>query len=233
MTQSLARISSLPLFEAASTPRLKAGCEALWRRLLAGENLSDGELLELILPGGASNPARLLHEFGDLGRLVAAPAARLARLPRVSDDAVRALKLGEAIALRLAHAKLLERPVLSNWAALLRYCRTRLAHHSREQFHVLFLDNRNGLIAEEMLGQGTVDHVPVYPREVMKRALELDASALILLHNHPSGNPEPSPADHDMTDKLKSAANALGIALHDHLIIGAGSEVSFASEGWL
>jgi DNA repair protein RadC len=123
--------------------------------------------------------------------------------------------------------------VISSWSALLAYVRAALAHEPREQFRVLFLDKKNGLIADEMLGQGTVDHAPVYPREVARRALELSASALILVHNHPSGDPTPSAADIDMTRQIVEAVRALKIAVHDHLVVGAGGVASFKALGLL
>jgi DNA repair protein RadC len=125
----------------------------------------------------------------------------------------------------------LQRDVLSSWDALLNYCQTALAHQEIEQFRVLYLDRKNVLIADEAQARGTVDHVPVYPREVVKRALEVNASAMILVHNHPSGDPTPSAADIDMTHQIQRAAEALGITLHDHLVIGKSREISFRSEG--
>ena len=133
----------------------------------------------------------------------------------------------------MARAKVMQRQVIASWDALLDYCHTAMAHRETEQFRVLYLDRKNVLIADEEQGRGTVDHVPVYPREVAKRALELNSSALILVHNHPSGDPTPSQADIAMTRKVEAALDALGITLHDHLIIGASDELSFRSEGLL
>jgi DNA repair protein RadC len=127
----------------------------------------------------------------------------------------------------------LKRQVVSSWDALLEYCQTTMAHRETEQFRVLYLDRKNVLIADELQARGTVDHVPVYPREVVKRALELNASAFILIHNHPSGDPSPSEADIDMTMQIQQAATALGITLHDHLIVGKSCELSFRAEGLL
>jgi DNA repair protein RadC len=127
----------------------------------------------------------------------------------------------------MARAKVIQRPVMSSWAALIDYCHTAMAHLETEQFRVLYLDRKNVLIADEEQARGTVDHVPVYPREVAKRALELNASALILVHNHPSGDPTPSQSDIDMTARIQAACEALGITLHDHLIVGKSSELSF------
>jgi DNA repair protein RadC len=133
----------------------------------------------------------------------------------------------------MMRARVMNRPVLSSWNALLDYCHTAMAHRETEQFRILFLDRKNVLIADEEQARGTVDHVPVYPREVVKRALELNASALILVHNHPSGDPTPSEADISMTMQVQEAAQVLGITLHDHLIIGKSRELSFRSEGYL
>ena len=141
------------------------------------------------------------------------------------------LKIVEAAAHRLAKAKIVGQPVLSCWDALLAYCQTTFAHKSVEEFRVLFLDQKNKLIADEQQGSGTVDHVPVYPREIIKQALQLNSSALILAHNHPSGDPTPSQQDIAMTERIVAAADAVGIAVHDHLVIGKSSEVSFRSEG--
>jgi len=143
------------------------------------------------------------------------------------------LKIVEAAAHRLSQTKVLRKQVVSSWDAVLEYCRTTMAHRETEQFRVLFLDRKNVLIADEEQAKGTVDHVPVYPREVVKRALELNASALILVHNHPSGDPAPSESDISMTEKVAAAANTLSITLHDHLIIGKSAEFSFRTAGYL
>jgi len=201
--------------------------------------MPDYELLELVLfralPRQDVKPLarRLLDRFGSLADVVGASAADLMRLDGVGEQVVVELHLAGAMAARLARARVLDRPVISSWDALLDYCRTTLAHRGTEQFRVLFLDRKNRLIADEAMGQGTVDHVPVYPREVLKRALELNASAVILVHNHPSGDPEPSQADIAMTAQIAQAAQALGLVVHDHLIIGRGREVSFRSMGLL
>ena len=143
------------------------------------------------------------------------------------------LKIVEAAAQRLARARVMRKAVLSSWDALLDYCRTAMSHAETEHFRILFLDRRNVLIADEEQGRGTVDHVPVYPREVVRRALQLNASALILVHNHPSGDPTPSDADVAMTDRIRVAADSVGITIHDHLVIGKSAEVSFRAEGYL
>ena len=146
---------------------------------------------------------------------------------------VHELKIVEAASHRLARARVMQTNVIASWDAVLDYCHTTMAHRETEQFRVLYLDRKNILIADEEQARGTVDHVPVYPREVVKRALELNASAFILVHNHPSGDPTPSEADISMTAQINDAAKALGLTLHDHLIIGKSTELSFRSAGYL
>jgi len=199
--------------------------------------MPDYELLELVLfraiPRQDVKPLarRLLDRFGDFNRVLAAPAARLAEVEGAGAAVVQELKIVEAAAHRMARARVLNRQVLSGWDALLDYCHTAMAHRETEQFRVLYLDRKNILIADEEQARGTVDHVPVYPREVVKRALELNASALILVHNHPSGDPTPSESDIAMTAQVQDAARALGLVLHDHLIIGKNRELSFRAQG--
>jgi DNA repair protein RadC len=201
--------------------------------------MPDYELLELLLfrtiPRQDVKPLarRLLDTFGDLARVVAAPPARLLQVDGVGEAVVQDLKILEAMSQRMMRARVMQRPVLSSWDALLDYCHTAMAHRETEQFRVLYLDRKNVLIADEEQARGTVDHVPVYPREVVKRALELNASALILVHNHPSGDPTPSQSDISMTGQIQDAAGVLGLTLHDHLIIGKGRELSFRSAGYL
>ncbi|QUS36051.1 RadC family protein [Falsirhodobacter algicola] len=201
--------------------------------------MPDYELLELLLfrsiPRQDVKPlARLLLDtFGDLNRAVTAPRARLLAVKGVGEAVVQDLKILEAVAQRMMRARVMNRPVLSSWDALLDYCHTAMAHRETEQFRVLYLDRKNVLIADEQQGEGTVDHVPVYPREVMKRALELNASAIILVHNHPSGDPTPSQSDISMTVQVQDAGQVLGVTLHDHLIIGKERELSFRSAGYL
>lgn len=201
--------------------------------------LPDYEMLELVLfraiPRQDVKPlARLLLDtFGDFNRVVTAAPARLALVKGVGEAVITELKVVEAAAQRMMRARVMNRPVLSSWDALLDYCHTTMAHRETEQFRILFLDRKNVLIADEEQAKGTVDHVPVYPREVVKRALELNASALILVHNHPSGDPTPSDADISMTHQVQDAAQVLGLVLHDHLIIGKSRELSFRSAGYL
>jgi DNA repair protein RadC len=247
--------ASLPLFpvtgdedEAAATrlpDRLPSYIADHRKRLRArfmeggGGAMPDYELLELILfraiPRQDVKPlARtLLDTFGDLNRVISAPAPRLLAVSGVGDAVVMELKLIETAAQRMARSRVMHRPVLSSWDALLDYCHTAMAHRETEQFRLLFLDRKNVLIADEDQAHGTVDHVPVYPREVVKRALELNASALILVHNHPSGDPTPSDADIAMTLQIAEACQVLGLTLHDHLVIGKNREVSFRAQGYL
>jgi len=201
--------------------------------------MPDYELLELLLfraiPRQDVKPlARLLLEtFGDFNRVCTAAPARLAKVKGVGEAVVQELKIVEAAAQRMMRARVMHRPILSSWDALLDYCHTAMAHRETEQFRILFLDRKNVLIADEEQAKGTVDHVPVYPREVVKRALELNASALILVHNHPSGDPTPSEQDIAMTMQIQDAATVLGLTLHDHLIIGKSRELSFRAQGYL
>ncbi|GGH28796.1 DNA repair protein RadC [Cribrihabitans marinus] len=201
--------------------------------------MPDYELLELALfraiPRQDVKPlARLLLDtFGDFNRVLSAPAERLRVVKGVGDAVICELKLLEACAQRLARARVMQRQVISGWDALLDYCHTTMAHRETEQFRVFYLDRKNVLIADEEQARGTVDHVPVYPREVAKRALELNASALILVHNHPSGDPTPSQSDIDMTARVGDACAALGLTLHDHIIVGKSVELSFRAQGYL
>ncbi len=202
-------------------------------------SMPEYELLELILfrsiPRQDVKPlARLLLDtFGDLNRVVTAPMHRLTAIKGVGETVATDLKIIEAAAQRMMRSRVMHKPVLSSWDALLDYCHTAMAHRETEQFRVLFLDRKNTLIADEEQAKGTVDHVPVYPREVVKRALELNASALILVHNHPSGDPTPSQADISMTNQIQDACQVLNIVLHDHLIVGKNREVSFRAQGYL
>ncbi len=201
--------------------------------------MPDYELLELVLfrsiPRRDVKPlARaLLDRFGDFNHVLSDTPARLADIDGIGPATITDLKIVEAAAHRLARSKVLKRPVISSWDAVLDYCRTAMAHRETEQFRVLFLDRKNTLIADEEQGHGTVDHVPVYPREIVKRALELNASALILVHNHPSGDPTPSQSDIDMTGQVEAACGALNLNLHDHLVIGKSGELSFRAQGYL
>ena len=201
--------------------------------------VADYEMLELVLfraiPRQDVKPLsrRLLDRFHDFNGVLSAPVSTLRQMHGIGEAVITEIKIVEAAAHRLARTRVLRREVVSSWDALLDYCRTTMAHKETEQFRVLFLDRKNTVIADEEQASGTVDHVPVYPREIVKRALELQASALILVHNHPSGDPTPSGEDRTMTQKIAAAADALGIVLHDHLVIGKAREVSFRAEGYL
>ena len=237
-----APVGAAPQGAAAKAPSyIRDHRTRLRERFLVGgaDALPDYELLELVLfraiPRRDVKPlARLLLDrFGDFNGVVSAPIPRLEEVKGVGAAVITELKIVQAAAHRLAQARVLKKPVVSSWDALLDYCQTAMAHDDIEQFRVLFLDRKNVLIADEAQARGTVDHVPVYPREVVKRALELNATALILVHNHPSGDPTPSQADIDMTAQIQRAADSLGITLHDHLVIGKSRELSFRSEGLL
>ena len=201
--------------------------------------LPDYELLELVLAmarrqGDVKPLAKeLIRRFGSFADVIAADPSALGEVTGVGESTVAALKIVEAAAVRLSQARVLNRPTLSSWQALLDYCTASMARSKTEQFRVLFLDRKNVLIADELQQQGTVDHTPVYPREVVKRALEVGATALILVHNHPSGDPTPSQADIDITREVADAARSLGIALHDHIVIGRGASESFKALGLL
>jgi len=213
--------------------------DRLRERALAGglAALPDYEVLELHLfrsiPRGDVKPLakQLLARFGSLAAVLGATAEELKTVKGVGDALALDLKLLHEAALRSAREAVARRPVISSWSALLAYVKTALAHEAREQFRVLFLDKKNQLIADETLNRGTVDHAPVYPREVMRRALELAASAVILVHNHPSGDPTPSSADIDMTRQVVDAGRALRIAVHDHLIVGRDGVASLKALG--
>ncbi len=197
--------------------------------------MPDYELLEMTLfaalPRRDTKPLAkvLLARFGSFAEVIAAPRERLLEIPGAGEAVVAQLKIVEAAAQRLAKTKVIGRPALSSWAALLDYCMAAMARGLREEFRVLFLDRKNILIADEVQSRGTMDHTPVYPREIIKRARKLGATAIILVHNHPSGDPTPSKADIDMTREIVTAAGALNITVHDHLVIGRKGHVSFKS----
>jgi len=202
-----------------------------------GEALQDYELLELILfnalPRIDTKPIakRLIEKFKTYAGVLRADESELREIPGVKESAVTALRLVRVAAERLAREEVLRKPVIGSWDKLIGYLRTAMGHEKTEQFRILFLDTKNQLIADEAQQRGTVNHTPVYPREVVKRALELGASAIIMVHNHPSGDPTPSRADIDMTKEVRDAGKKLGIALHDHVIIARGGHTSFKSMG--
>jgi DNA repair protein RadC len=195
--------------------------------------LTDYEMLELLLfralPRRDVKPLakELIAKFGSFAETVSAPDTRLAEVKGLGDSAITELKIVQAAAMRLTKGAVQKRRVLSSWSAVLDYCRTTMAFAEKEQFRILFLDKRNQLIADEQQQVGTVDHTPVYPREVVKRALELSATAIILVHNHPSGDPTPSRADIQMTQHIAEIAKPLGISVHDHIIVGKEGHSSF------
>lgn len=203
------------------------------------DGVQDYELLELILfraiPRRDVKPIakELLTKFGGFAETISAPVERIMEVKGVSKNVAQEIKIIQAAAIKLTQERILQRPVLSSWNDLLAYCRASMADEKTELFRILFLDRKNTLIADEVQQRGTVDHTPVYPREVVKRALELAASSIILVHNHPSGDPTPSPADIEMTLNIVSAAKTLNIRVHDHLIVGHKSETSFKSLGLL
>ncbi len=196
------------------------------------EAVTDYELLELILfraiPQRDVKPLakELIAKFGSFAEVIAAPEKRLAEVKGVGDAAITELKIVHAAAGRIARTQVKGKPALSSWGAVIDYCRTTMAFADKEQFRIIFLDKRNQVIADEMQQEGTVDHTPVYPREVVKRALELSATAIILVHNHPSGDPTPSCADIQMTQAIVDIAKPLGIAVHDHIIVGKEGHTS-------
>lgn len=204
-----------------------------------GANFSDYELVELLLfmaqPRTDVKPLAkaLIARFGSYSDLMFASSQAIKEVPGAGDSIVVAVKSVQAAALRLTRAEVPSKPVVSSWMQLLDYCYAAMAREKGEQFRILFLDKKNTLIADEVQQTGTVDHTPVYPREVVKRALELDASALIVVHNHPSGDPSPSDDDIAMTREIQEAGDRLGIVLQDHLIIGRKGHTSFKSMGLL
>ncbi len=224
-------------FEDAAPPQHLGHRERLRDRFMTGgaNAVPDYELLEMVLfravTRGDTKPLAktLIARFGSFAEVISAPANLLMEVKGVGPAVVTELKLIRAAALRLAKGEIVNRPVLGTWQSILDYCRAAMAFEDIEQFRILFLDKKNQLIADEVQQQGTVDHTPVYTREVMKRALELAASAIILVHNHPSGDPTPSLADIDMTKKIIQAGEKLNILVHDHIIIGRKGHVSFRS----
>ena len=222
------------------TPAAAAGHrERLRARASAGglEALPDYELLELHLYRSIPRQdtkaiaKALLTRFGTLGSVLSAPLADLRTVKGVGESVALDLKLMHEAAKRIGLEPVKRRTVISSWTALLDYVRVNIQHEPREQFRVLFLDKKNQLIADELMNRGTVDHAPVYPREIMRRAMELSASAVILAHNHPSGDPEPSRADIEMTHEVVRAGKVLSVAVHDHLIVGRHGVVSLAQRG--
>ncbi len=213
--------------------------ERLRQRFLKGGHaaMPEYELLELMLfnaiPRIDVKPLakRLLGAFGDLNGVLAASETNILRIEGATPKVYLQLRIIEAFAHRMGQSRIMNRQVLASWSDVVSYCRTTMAHRKVELFRVLFMDHKNVLIAEEELGEGTIDHVPVYPREVARRALELHSNAIILVHNHPSGDPSPSHADVAMTERIMRACGALDITVHDHIIVGHEGVVSLRAEG--
>ena len=223
----------------ATKPHYHGHRERLRQRVLEGgtEALPDYELLEFLLftaqPRGDMKPLAktLLERFRGIGGVLSAEPDSLLAIKGMGEASVAALKVVREAGLRLLRAEVAKRPVLSSWQQLLDYCQAAAGHAELEEFRLLFLDRKNVLISDERQQRGTIDHTPVYPREVVKRALELGASALIMVHNHPSGDPTPSKADIEMTREVQKAAAGLGVTLHDHVILGRGRHTSLKSLG--
>jgi DNA repair protein RadC len=226
--------SASPPSLAEAAPHFHGHRERLRTRFLeaGSEALADYEMLELVLfralPRRDVKPLakNLLARFGSFAEVISAPRARLDEVDGLGEAAITELKVVQAAAHRLLKGQVSKRPMLSSWSAVLDYVRAAQAFAEKEEFRILFLDKRNQLIADEVQQKGTVDHTPVYPREVVKRALELSATAIILVHNHPSGDPTPSRADIDMTRQVAEVARTLGIQLHDHVIVGKDGHAS-------
>ncbi len=226
-------------FKEAVKPHYLGHRERLRRRFrdAGADALSDYELLELILfravPRRDTKPLAkaILARFGSFAEALNAPEELLREVPGLGEAAITEVKLVRAAALRLMRGEVLERPVLASWSQVLDYCRASMGFESKEQFRILFLDKRNQIIADEVQQKGTVDHTPVYVREVVKRALELSATAIVLVHNHPSGDPTPSRADIEMTKQIVASAKHLGIVIHDHIIVGKQGHASFRGLG--
>lgn len=209
------------------------------QRFLEGgaDNLQDYELLELILfsaiPRRDVKPLAktLLATFGGLPEMMNAPLGELTKVKGISENTAIALKAMTAMSHRALKNELMQKPVLNSWTRLMDYCQATMAHETKEHFRIIFLNKKNEIIADEIQNSGTVDHTPAYPREVMKRALELAATAIILVHNHPSGDPRPSEADVDMTNQIIRAAEPFNIVIHDHIIVSKNGYSSFKNLG--
>lgn len=227
------------LFEAAIVAEGPAGHRRRLRerfRRGGADAMPDYELLEMVLFAaikmGDTKPLakRLIAAFGTFEGVIGAPENRLKDIDGVGERVVDEIKLVRAAALRMLKQQVISRPILGSWAELIGYLTAAQAHEDKEQFRILFLDRKNRLIADEVQQTGTVDHTPVYVREVIKRALELSASAILLVHNHPSGDPTPSRADIDMTQQVMVACKPLGLVVHDHVIIARHGHVSLKAQ---
>ena len=226
-------------FKDVAKPHYLGHRERLRKRFRDGgpDALPDYELLELVLframPRRDTKPLAkaILARLGTFAEAMNAPEDLLLEVPGLGEAAVTEIRLIRAAALRLMQGEVFERPVLASWAQVLDYCRAAMGFEAKEQFRILFLDKRNQMIADEVQQEGTVDHTPVYVREVVKRALELSATAIVLVHNHPSGDPTPSRADIEMTKQIVDAAKPLGVVVHDHIIVGKQGHASFRGLG--
>ena len=226
-------------FKDAGKPHYLGHRERLRRRFrdAGADALPDYELLELILfralPRRDTKPLAkaLLARFGTFAEVLNAPDELLREVSGIGESVITELRLVRAAALRLMRGEVIERPVLASWTQVLDYCRASMGFEPKEQFRILFLDKRNQIIADEVQQRGTVDHTPVYVREVVKRALELSSTAIVLVHNHPSGDPTPSRADIEMTKQIVAAAKPLGVIVHDHIIVGKQGHASFRGLG--
>lgn len=240
---SLEDAQSAPLLPRTSdepAPHYHGHRERLRARFLsAPDSLQDYELLELLLffviPQRDTKPLAkaLIQKFGSFGEVISASPEALMEAKGVKEMTATMFKAVQVAAQRLLQTKVKDQPLISSWNDLIAYCTAQMAYNPIEQFRVLYLDRKNRLIADEAQSEGTVDHTPVYPREVVKRALELNASAILMVHNHPSGDPKPSRADIEMTRKVKEAAAAVNITLHDHVIVSRGGHTSFKTQGLL
>ncbi|MGB0719932.1 MAG: RadC family protein [Bdellovibrionales bacterium] len=228
-----------PLLETTEKPHYGGHRARLRERFLKGgaDSLADYELLELLLfmaiPRRDVKPLAkaLLAQFGSLQALMAATPHELMRINGVSENTAAALKAVHATAARMMKQDIQSKPLLNNWSRMMDYCYATMAHEKKEHFRVLFMNKKNELLADEIQSSGTVDHTPAYPREIVKRALELGATAMVLMHNHPSGDPKPSQADVDMTRQIIHAAAPLNIIIHDHIIISKNGYTSFKNQG--
>lgn len=238
LTKNLADNGMLASEDKSLQPHYWGHRKRLRTRFLNGGHkpMPEYELLEMLLFNAFERidvkplAKRLLASFGDLNGVIAASQHNLLKVEGATTEVFFQLRVAEAFAQRMAQAKVLQRNVISSWNDLIDYCRTTMAHRETEQFRVFFLDCKNTVIADEEQGKGTVNHVPVYPRELVKRTLELNASALVLVHNHPSGDPKPSEEDIRMTERIKAACDSISVIIHDHVIIGKETEVSFREE---
>ncbi|MBB4301738.1 DNA repair protein RadC [Rhodobium orientis] len=221
--------------EASARPHFHGHRQRLKQRFRDSgpEALADYEMLELVLfrtiPRRDTKPIAkaLIARFGSFAEVLTAPAARLAEVEGIGEATITDLKVVQAASERILRGQVRNKQLLTSWSEVIEYCRGTMAFSEREEFRILFLDKKNALIADELQQSGTVDHTPVYPREIVKRALEVSATAIILVHNHPSGDPTPSRADIQMTKQIVEIAKSLGIAVHDHIIVARNGHTSF------